>query len=45
MTGAETIHRHFPVALNSATDASHNTIVLGGLDLVIPLEKDLDASA
>ncbi len=36
------IQRRFPVALNRAPDSSYNTIVLGGLDLIIPLEIDLD---
>jgi hypothetical protein len=37
--------RRHSVALNRPDDTSHNTIVLAGLDLVVPVEIDLDDDA
>lgn len=36
------IQRTYSVALSRPTDSTFNTLELGGLDLVIPLERDLD---
>ncbi len=36
------IERKYDVALNLEGGSDHNTLVIGGLDLIVPLEEDLD---
>lgn len=36
------IERSFAVALSHPEDKTRNTVMLGGLDIVIPMERDLD---